>query len=82
MGPASIAEAVWEVLVVWGNLTQWLWSRLACDDPGGCRVRVGDGSILGVSVLVVERNFAESSGECAHTTSGASQVQSSGSVSW
>jgi hypothetical protein len=54
MVPASVAEAIWEVLVEWGNLTRWLSSRLACDDLGGCRVLVGDGSILEVGVLVVE----------------------------
>jgi hypothetical protein len=34
VGPGSIAEAIWEVLVEWGNLTRWLGSRLACDDTG------------------------------------------------
>jgi hypothetical protein len=48
-----------------GILTRWLSIRLACDDPGGRRVRVGDGSRLEVGVLVVERNFAEFSGEGA-----------------
>jgi hypothetical protein len=59
MGPASIAEAIWEVLVGWGVGTRWLSSRLACDDPWGRRVRVGGGSGLEVGMLVVERNFAE-----------------------
>jgi hypothetical protein len=44
VGPASIAETIWEVLVEWGIFTRWLGSRLACDDPGGRRVRVGGGS--------------------------------------
>jgi hypothetical protein len=35
MGPASVVEAVWEVPVMWDNLTRWLKSRLACGDPGG-----------------------------------------------
>jgi hypothetical protein len=63
--PTSIAEAIWEVLMEWGNLTRWLRSRLACDDSGGHQVRVGDGSTLKVSVLVVERNFAKFSCERA-----------------
>jgi hypothetical protein len=45
--------------------TQWLSSRLACDGPWGRRVRVGGGSGLEVSVLVVEQNFVEFSGEVA-----------------
>jgi hypothetical protein len=65
VGPASIAESIREVLVEWGILTRWLRSRLACDEPGGHRVRVGDGSRLEVGVLVVERNFAEFSSEGA-----------------
>jgi hypothetical protein len=36
MGPASIAEAVWEVLVERGVCTRWLSSRLACDGLWGC----------------------------------------------
>jgi hypothetical protein len=63
MGLASVAEAVWEVLVEWGVRTQWLDSWLACDGPRGRRVRVGVGSKLKVGVLVVERNFAKFSGE-------------------
>jgi hypothetical protein len=55
MGPASIAEAIWEVLVEWGVGTRWLSSRLACGDPWGRRVRVGGRFGLGVGVLVVER---------------------------
>jgi hypothetical protein len=35
MGPASIAEAVWEVLMEWDVSTRWPGSRLACDDPRG-----------------------------------------------
>jgi hypothetical protein len=66
VGPASIAETVWEVLVEWGIFTRWLGSRLACDDPGGRRVRVGGGSELEVGVLIVKRNFPEFSGEIAH----------------
>jgi hypothetical protein len=65
MGLASIAEVIWEVLVEWGVHTRWLDSRLACDGPRRCRVRVGVGSKLKVGVLVVERNFAELSGEIA-----------------
>jgi hypothetical protein len=65
MGPTSIAEAVWEVLMEWEVRTRWLHSRLACDGPRGRRVRVGGRSELEVGVLVVERNFAESSGEVA-----------------
>jgi hypothetical protein len=65
MGLASVAEAVWEVLMEWEIHTRWLSSRLACDGPRGRRVRVGGGSKLEVSVLVVERYFAEFSGEFA-----------------
>jgi hypothetical protein len=65
MGPASIAEAIWEVLMGWGVDTRWLSSRLACGDPCRRRVRVGGGSGLEVGVLVAERNFAELSGEIA-----------------
>jgi hypothetical protein len=65
VGPASIAEAIWEVLVELGVFIQWLSSQLACDGPRGCRVRVGEGSELEVGVLVVERNFAEFSSEGA-----------------
>jgi hypothetical protein len=59
MGPASVAEAVWEVLVEWGVRTRWLDSRLACDGPQRRRVRVGVRSELKVGVLVVERSFVE-----------------------
>jgi hypothetical protein len=52
MGLASVAEAVWEVLVEWEICTQWLSSRLACHGPRGRRVRVGVGSKLEVGVLV------------------------------
>jgi hypothetical protein len=65
MGPASIAEAIWEVLMERDVSTRWLSSRLACDGPWGRRVRVGGGSRLEVGVLVVERNFAKFSGEVA-----------------
>jgi hypothetical protein len=65
VGLASVAEAVWEVLMEWGVRTQWLDSRLACDGPRGHRVRVGVGSKLEVGVLVVERDFAEFFGEFA-----------------
>ncbi len=65
MGFSSVAGAVWEVLMEWGVRTRWLDSRLACDGPRGRRVRVGVGSKLEVGVLVVERNFAEFSGEFA-----------------
>jgi hypothetical protein len=65
MGLASVAEVVWEVLVEWEVRTRWLGSRLACNGPRGRRVRVGGGSKLEVGVLVVERNFAEFSGEFA-----------------
>jgi hypothetical protein len=65
MGPASIAEAIWEVLVERDINTRWLSSWLACDGSWGRRGRVGGGSGLEVSVLVVERNFAEFSGEVA-----------------
>jgi hypothetical protein len=65
VGPASIAEAIWEVLVEWDSLKRWLKSRLACNDPGGRQVRVGGGSILKVDVFVVERNFVEFFGEGA-----------------
>jgi hypothetical protein len=57
MGPASIAEAIWKVLMEWDVSTQWLGSRLACNDPRGRRVQVGDGSGLEAGVLIVERNF-------------------------
>jgi hypothetical protein len=59
VGPAGVAEAVWEVLMEWGVRTRWLNSRLACDGPRGRCVRVGGGSGLEISMLVVERNFAE-----------------------
>jgi hypothetical protein len=65
MGLAGVAEAVWEVLMEWGVRTRWLDRRLACDGPRRHRVRVGVGSKLKVGVLVVERNFAEFSGEFA-----------------
>jgi hypothetical protein len=65
MGPTGIAEAVWEVIMEWEVHTRWLYSRLACDGPRGCRVRVGSGSELEVGALVVERNFAELFGEIA-----------------
>jgi hypothetical protein len=35
VGPASIAEAIWEALVERGVFTRWLSSRLACDGPRG-----------------------------------------------
>jgi hypothetical protein len=70
MGPTGVAEAVWEVLVKWGRLTWWLRSRLECDDPGRCQVRVGGGSKLEVGVLVVERNFTDFSVTVPMTTSG------------
>jgi hypothetical protein len=63
MGLASVAEAVWEVLVEWGIRARWLSSRLAYDGPQGRRVRVGVGSKLEDGVLVEERNFTEFSGE-------------------
>jgi hypothetical protein len=66
MGPTSVAEVVWEVLVKSGNPTRWLRSRLARGDPGGLRVRVGGGSVLEVGVLVLERNFTKFSGERAY----------------
>jgi hypothetical protein len=50
----------------WDVSTRWLSNRLACDCPRGRRVRVGGGSGLKVGVLIVERNFAEFSGEVAH----------------
>jgi hypothetical protein len=59
MGLASVVEAVWEVLMKWEVRTRWLSSWLACDGPRGCRVRVGVGSKLEVSVLVEELNFVE-----------------------
>jgi hypothetical protein len=62
---ASIGETKREVLMEWGVDTRWLSSRLACSDPQGRRVRVGDGFRLEVSVLVEERSFAEFSGEIA-----------------
>jgi hypothetical protein len=65
MGLASVAEALWKVLVEWEVRTQWLSSRLTCDGPRGRRVRVGVGSKLEVGVLAVERNFAEFSSELA-----------------
>jgi hypothetical protein len=52
--PASIAEALWEVFMERDVSTRWLSGRLACDGPWGRRVRVGGGSRLEVSVLVVE----------------------------
>jgi hypothetical protein len=64
MGPAGVVEIVWEVLVQWDRLTRWLRSRLACDDLGGRRVRVGGGSRLKVGSLVVERNFTKFFDEC------------------
>jgi hypothetical protein len=64
-GSASIAEAIWEVLVERDISTRWLSSRLACNGPWGRRRRVGYGSGLEVGVLVVERNFAEFFGEVA-----------------
>jgi hypothetical protein len=70
MGLASVAEAVWEVLVEWEVRTRWLRSRLACDGPRGRRVCVGGGSKLEVGVLVEERNFAEFSGEFTHDNFG------------
>jgi hypothetical protein len=66
MGPASIAEVVWKVLMEWDISTRWLSIRLACDGPWGCRVRVGGISGLEVGVLIVERRFAEFSGEITH----------------
>jgi hypothetical protein len=65
VGPASVTKAVWEVLMEWEVRTRWLNSRLACDGPRGRRVRVGGRSEVEVSVLVVERNFVESSSEVA-----------------
>jgi hypothetical protein len=65
MGLSSVAEVVWEVLVEWRIRTRWLNSRLACNGPRRRRVRVGVGSKLKVSVLVVERIFAKLSGEFA-----------------
>jgi hypothetical protein len=65
MGPAGVAEAIWEVFVQWGCLTRWLRSRLASNEQGRRRVRVGGGSKLDVGVLVVERNFTKFFGECA-----------------
>jgi hypothetical protein len=49
-----------------GVRKRWLSSWLACDGPRGRRVRVGGGSKLEVGVLVVERNFAEFSGDVTH----------------
>jgi hypothetical protein len=63
MGLASVADAIWEVIVEWRVRTRWLDSRLTCDGPRRRRVRVGVGSKLKVGVLVIERNFAEFSGE-------------------
>jgi hypothetical protein len=34
MGPTSVAEALWEVLMEWDVSTRWLRSRLACDGHG------------------------------------------------
>jgi hypothetical protein len=65
MGLANVAKAVWELLMEWEVRTRWLNSRLACDGPQGCRVRVGGGSKLEVGVLVEERNFAKFFGEFA-----------------
>jgi hypothetical protein len=65
VGPANVAGATCEALTEWGGRTRWLGSRLACDSPQGRRVRGGVGSKIKVSVLVVERNFAEFSGEIA-----------------
>jgi hypothetical protein len=70
MGPTSIAEAIWEVLVEWGINTRWLSSRLTCSDPWGRRVRVGGGSRLEVGVLVVKRNFIEFPARLPVITSG------------
>jgi hypothetical protein len=70
VGPASVAEAVRKVLMEWGVRTRWLDSRLACDGPQRRRVRVGGRSKLEVGVLVVERNFAEFSGEIARDNFG------------
>jgi hypothetical protein len=66
MGPAGIAEAIWEVLEELGVNTRWLSSRLTCDGPWGRRVRIGGGSGLEVGVLVVERNFTKFSSKIAH----------------
>jgi hypothetical protein len=55
VGPASIAEAIWEVPVERDVFARWLSGRLACDGPWGRRVRVGGGSKIEVGVLVVER---------------------------
>jgi hypothetical protein len=54
-----------EVLMEWDVSTRWLGSRFACDIPQGRRVRVGGGSELEVSMLIVERNFTEFSSEIA-----------------
>jgi hypothetical protein len=35
MGLASVAQAIWEVLVEWGVRTRWLCSRLTCNGPRG-----------------------------------------------
>jgi hypothetical protein len=72
----SVAEAVWEVLAEWEVRTRWLNSWLACDGPRGHRVRVGVGSKLEVGVLVVEKNFAEFSGEFARDYFGKCQEPS------
>jgi hypothetical protein len=65
VGPTSVGEAIWEVHMEWGIFTRWLSSRLACNDPGGRRVRVGGRSRLEVGILVVERNFTKFSGDGA-----------------
>jgi hypothetical protein len=65
VGLSCIADALWEVLVEWGVHTRWFDSQLACDGPRRRRVRVGVRPKLEVGVLVVERNFAEFSGEIA-----------------
>jgi hypothetical protein len=53
------------VLMERGVFTRWLSIRLACNGLRGRRVRVGGGSELEVSVLVVVRNFTNFSGEGA-----------------
>jgi hypothetical protein len=82
MGPASIAKAVWEVLMEWDVSTRWLNSRLACDGPWGRRVRIGGGSGLEVDVLVVERNFAEFFGKVARDHLGKRHEPSARVGSW
>jgi hypothetical protein len=74
MGLVGVAKAVWEVLMEWGVCTRWLSSRLAYDGPRGRRVRVGGGSKLEVSVLVVERNFTEFPARSPVTTSGSVMI--------